>query len=117
MSNQKQEFKTKNQELKELWDEFQQDESVKLTQYQLALIFEKGEHYCRKLYEERATNINEMPLSDLRILESELDDLVDGSRLSNGELDSEGLMYNSKLMRVHGVIEKRVKLHCDSIII
>ncbi len=106
--------KTKNEELEQLWEEFKDDDTVKISQFQLALIFERGEYYCRKQTEEE-TELGKLSLSDLKALEVELSDLVEGSKCSNGELDTEGVVYNSKLMLVHGAIERKVNLYCDSV--
>ncbi|WP_064968044.1 hypothetical protein [Tenacibaculum ovolyticum] len=104
----------KNERIQEIWNELELDESIKLSKYQLAIIFDYGYQYYKTTLED-SNNLKQLSLADLQVLEAELSELVDGCTLPNKELDANGKKYNRKLNEVSLEMENRIHSYVDSI--
>lgn len=104
-------MKTKNENIQQLWKEVGGQESITLTKYQFAMIFDYGYEYHKKSIDQNP-NIETLSLADLHVLEKELAELVDNCTLPDkglDNLDANGIKYNKKLTKVSLEIERRVK--------
>ncbi|MDB0600707.1 hypothetical protein PL373_06020 [Tenacibaculum maritimum] len=104
-------MKTKNEIIEQNWEELKGGDTVILTKYQFAMIFDYGYEYHKK-YTEQNLSLEKLTLSDLHVLEKELSELVESCLLPNEELeelDDNGKKYNKALTEVSLEIEKRIK--------
>ena len=102
---------TKNEHFQKVWSQFKDE--VGITEYQAGVLFEHG----YKAKEEEKAQLTNLSLSDLKILIKDFHDSMEGCRCENGELDSDGQLYNEKLEKLWKIYDSKVEALSHQIVI
>ena len=104
-------MQTKNEKIEQTWNELKGGDTVTLTKYQFAMVFEYGYEYHKKSIKDNPS-IENLSFSDLNAFEKELSELVVSCQLPDGKLDKNGIKYDKTLTEVQIEIEDRIKRIC-----